>query len=450
MTDKIRILLELGDPGHQAAWPDYLQYGFDEGDVPALVNMVSDPSLHQAGVDSLEVWAPLHAWRALGQIGSKDAIDPLIHLFETIHDDDWALSELPRVLGMIGEAAIAPLAAYLNTPWHEEFARVMAADGLAEIAKRHPSSRTRVIRCYQDYMAMPDESADMLNGLLIGYLIDLDAAEAIDDIRRLFGKSCVDITCAGDLEEVEIALGLRTTRSTPRPDFAKLFARDHSKEIPKPPDNASILELLEYYLMRYGHDDAILGVSELDGFCAALACAPDTIIPSRWFPAIWGGPDLEPEWRGEAEFTEFSQAAFTFYNQVMHFFDEGNFEAIFLERKAEGKTYTIVDEWCEGFLRGLSLWGPLSTADTAMTEECIRPLKLFATDSGIEKLDAMNEDEITALQQAIEPGVRRLHQYFLTRRRSPAQPFMHDTPKTGRNDPCPCGSGKKYKKCCLH
>lgn len=26
--------------------------------------------------------------------------------------------------------------------------------------------------------------------------------------------------------------------------------------------------------------------------------------------------------------------------------------------------------------------------------------------------------------------------------------FQRDTPKTGRNDPCPCGSGKKYKKCC--
>jgi len=23
----------------------------------------------------------------------------------------------------------------------------------------------------------------------------------------------------------------------------------------------------------------------------------------------------------------------------------------------------------------------------------------------------------------------------------------HDGPKVGRNDPCPCGSGKKYKKC---
>ena len=26
--------------------------------------------------------------------------------------------------------------------------------------------------------------------------------------------------------------------------------------------------------------------------------------------------------------------------------------------------------------------------------------------------------------------------------------FHNETPKLGRNDPCPCGSGKKYKKCC--
>jgi len=29
------------------------------------------------------------------------------------------------------------------------------------------------------------------------------------------------------------------------------------------------------------------------------------------------------------------------------------------------------------------------------------------------------------------------------------EPFVHNTPKIGRNDPCPCGSGKKYKKCCM-
>ena len=30
-----------------------------------------------------------------------------------------------------------------------------------------------------------------------------------------------------------------------------------------------------------------------------------------------------------------------------------------------------------------------------------------------------------------------------------AEPFVRTSPKVGRNEPCPCGSGKKYKKCCL-
>jgi preprotein translocase subunit SecA len=29
-----------------------------------------------------------------------------------------------------------------------------------------------------------------------------------------------------------------------------------------------------------------------------------------------------------------------------------------------------------------------------------------------------------------------------------AHTYKRETPKVGRNDPCPCGSGKKYKKCC--
>jgi len=30
----------------------------------------------------------------------------------------------------------------------------------------------------------------------------------------------------------------------------------------------------------------------------------------------------------------------------------------------------------------------------------------------------------------------------------PEKPIERESPKIGRNDPCPCGSGKKYKKCC--
>ena len=30
----------------------------------------------------------------------------------------------------------------------------------------------------------------------------------------------------------------------------------------------------------------------------------------------------------------------------------------------------------------------------------------------------------------------------------PQRPIVRETAKIGRNDPCPCGSGRKHKKCC--
>jgi len=30
----------------------------------------------------------------------------------------------------------------------------------------------------------------------------------------------------------------------------------------------------------------------------------------------------------------------------------------------------------------------------------------------------------------------------------PAAPYVREAPKIGRNDPCACGSGRKFKKCC--
>ncbi|ACL03382.1 YchJ family protein [Desulfatibacillum aliphaticivorans] len=38
--------------------------------------------------------------------------------------------------------------------------------------------------------------------------------------------------------------------------------------------------------------------------------------------------------------------------------------------------------------------------------------------------------------------------YFVDGEAVAPKPVKRDKPKVGRNDPCPCGSGKKYKKCC--
>ena len=42
------------------------------------------------------------------------------------------------------------------------------------------------------------------------------------------------------------------------------------------------------------------------------------------------------------------------------------------------------------------------------------------------------------------PDCNHGHEHF-----APVQQVVRAGPKIGRNDPCPCGSGKKHKKCCL-
>ena len=49
-------------------------------------------------------------------------------------------------------------------------------------------------------------------------------------------------------------------------------------------------------------------------------------------------------------------------------------------------------------------------------------------------------------------GIVGAYRYFRLHRQHAAGGYTSEprsnTPKIGRNDPCPCGSGKKYKRCC--
>jgi preprotein translocase subunit SecA len=49
---------------------------------------------------------------------------------------------------------------------------------------------------------------------------------------------------------------------------------------------------------------------------------------------------------------------------------------------------------------------------------------------------------------SMDPNLTRTRSDYQSCHAGPAQPYKRDETKVGRNDPCPCGSGKKYKKCC--
>lgn len=80
--------------------------GIGPGHVPDLIRMACDPELNHADQDDPRVYAPLHAWRALGQLPAPEAAAPLAELLVRLPDDDFAHEELPEVLGRIGAAAV--------------------------------------------------------------------------------------------------------------------------------------------------------------------------------------------------------------------------------------------------------------------------------------------------------------------------------------------------------
>jgi len=104
---------------------------------------------------------------------------------------------------------------------------------------------------------------------------------------------------------------------------------------------------------------------------------------------------------------------------------------------------SIVDEWCCGYVKGIALdplgWQPLESGWDRLKE-------LVAAH---EDADARHQ----AFVDLIAPAARNIDAYWLARR-APAgetigdpRPPIHKAPIPGRNDPCPCGSGKKFKHC---
>lgn len=200
-------------------------------------------------------------------------------------------------------------------------------------------------------------------------------------------------------------------------------------------------------------DEGVLDVSELDGFFTAIASGPTLIPPSRWLPSLWGA--FEPAWASHKEAEEVTALLIRQMNSIsgtlMEHPDE--FEPMFLEREMDGETYTVVDEWCQGYLRGVALAADQWKKGGPEIVSLLAPIRSFTSETDWRAHDLPTDIEIEKLRDTIAPNVRAIHVLWLARRNENAPqpaPSRGAKPRVGRNEPCPCGSGKQFKDCCLH
>lgn len=217
------------------------------------------------------------------------------------------------------------------------------------------------------------------------------------------------------------------------------------------PLNHQELAFVDEMLIKYGNDDAVLDISELDGFLTAIVSGPDPISPDRWLPALWGGPGNEPEWQEEGELRRFVALVIQQMNyNITSLMDHPEtFTALFGQREHHGETLFIAEEWCFGYMRGVQLadWPELPEGPAGE----LAAIALHGTEEGFDMLDTLTLEQHQTSVKAIEPAARALHAWWLSQR----HPLIDtsDTAPTIKPDhdaPCPCGSGKPYKQCCLH
>lgn len=238
--DPVAQLLTLGDlrqeGGMASGWRDYPALGLTAEHIPELVRMALDEDLHWADPESAEVWAPLHAWRALGQLRAESAVEPLLQLLDRIdgYDDDWAEEDLPEVFGMIGPAAIPGLRDFLADPDHGEWARIAAGEGLVKMVERFPENREQAVAIITDQLRRFAEQDRVANASLVEALCNLKAVESAAVIEQAFAADTVDLATLGDWEEAQILLGLLEERVTPAPNFlATEFGLSPSFGVPR-------------------------------------------------------------------------------------------------------------------------------------------------------------------------------------------------------------------------
>ncbi|MGF1604333.1 MAG: DUF1186 domain-containing protein [Thermosynechococcaceae cyanobacterium] len=233
-------LLTYGRPkeGSRDRWFDYVDaYGLTTEHIPSLIRLASEENLNWE--DEVECYAPVHAFRALGQLKAETAIQPLIDLLSH-EDDDWFMEELPRVFGMIGLACIPKLTDYLTVSQSGCWSKTAAADGLAKIATSHPDHRDECVQILAQALARHGQQEAELNGSLVAKLLELNAVEAVGIIEKAYKEGPMDEMICGSLAMVKISLGFDSAE-----DFTPEELQFKQPEWMKPiQEMAATLELL--------------------------------------------------------------------------------------------------------------------------------------------------------------------------------------------------------------
>ena len=192
------------------------------------------------------------------------------------------------------------------------------------------------------------------------------------------------------------------------------------------------LDRLEQYLDAPQRADSTMPLDMIQGLLAAVASAPAPIPREKWLAEALGEAHLFTDAEEKEEITALLER---FAEDTARQLNEG-----------EGFDFILYGEdedlaaWAEGYLAGVDLADP-PWEEAADGEDLDAMLFPFLVLTG----EVEEKEMLAEIRGGLANHLLDIRQHWFEKSIPPT--VKRDRPKVGRNDPCPCGSGKKYKNC---
>lgn len=200
----------------------------------------------------------------------------------------------------------------------------------------------------------------------------------------------------------------------------------------------------------------VMNIEELDGFFAALIAGPEIVMPSEYLPEVFGGEMSDVrEFHSLEEVKDLLGLLMRHWNEIAGTLSKDEpYLPVLLE---DEKGVAFGNDWARGFMRGVEMhhegWAEL-LRDEEHGGYMVPVLALYheRDDDPAMRPGPIGPEQRETIIAHMAAGLLGVYRYFRRQGKPPADSHQSETHratnKTGRNDPCPCGSGKKYKRCC--
>jgi len=402
-----------------------------------------------------------------------DAFPLILNYFTNYNDQAWQSlgnicpTDVGRILASVCYADVNTLKATIDNDQLIEFLRLACLDALGVLLRTGNVSRQKLVEWFRKWL-----NNDALNQMERTWLVDvclfLVIHEMKEDLLIALKSGRID---NDDLtrKDIEYMLSLPEIHELNRHKFSfiddaiasisECSTRNYYPVIRTMFKGNELPVFMPFLSIHGAATEKSKFLPEfLHGFMFGMVLTPGLIMPGEWHPHLFG--DEIPSFASDKDAEVAQSGLVLFYNRLNDELLDGMLTSPFgrVDSISKDLTYTA-RQWCRGIYHAMKLrpdyWLPKTGAPDFL--DAITTITAFGDDGRANDLlksygvkpSASGRKEIwNQCRLKLPDAIEILLKYAqpVADDWSPQMPVQSN--KVGRNAPCPCGSGKKFKKCC--